>query len=165
MLELKRGLALAGLAGLLSLSLVGAASASSGPPVVQPKIVGAASAGPCVSTACPMTITLTYNTPVGVTNNAAPDFTVEDVTNEQNCAVVAVTTTPPPTPIVPPLPANALYLRANCLTNPGDVMVLVYRANPAATVGYVYNLQNPSVHALSPQAFAWFNGPVPASGG
>ena len=159
-----RWLTLLGLVSLLLVSTAGVAGAAGIPPVIQPKIVAASSNGPpCPATVCPLIVTLTYNTAVGVTNNAAPDFKIEDIANEQMCSVVSVTSSPPPSPVVPPVPVNTLYLKANCLVRPGDVMVLVYRESPSTTAGYVFNANDPSVHALSPQPFAWFNGPQPAA--
>jgi hypothetical protein len=148
---------LVSLLGLLTFATVGVASASAEqPPIVVPQIIAVNSNAICGDLLCLVTAALTYDTAVGVTPNAALDFTVRDVTLGRSCAVLSVTSTPPPSPIVLPPLSNRLYLRASCFVRPGDLMLLVYRVSPVLSAGYVYNAHYPRVHARSPQPFSWF---------
>jgi hypothetical protein len=102
---------------------------------------------------------VSYNTAVGVVPNAAPDFTIADTSSGAVCSVLRVTTSPPPSPVVPPVLANTLYLRPNCSVGPGDAMLLTYNSTtPILSAGYVYNLHYPTVHAKSPDSPGWTEG-------
>jgi hypothetical protein len=152
---------LATLVGALVFGPVGIADANSSLPIVVPQITGASSNAVCASTIpCLLTVTVTYNTAVGVAFNAAPDFTITDNSNGATCSVQSVTTIPPPSPIVPPVPANALYLRSLCSARPGDSMLLTYNTvTPILSAGWVYNLHYPAVRAKSPDSHGWIEGP------
>jgi hypothetical protein len=147
------------LVGTLSFVPAGIADASSLPPVIMPRMIAVSSAALCTTPTCIVTATVTYNTAVGVTNNAALDFTMKDVTQGAACVVTSVTSSPPPSPVVPPVPANSLYVRANCANvASGDTMSLLYHLSPSTTAGYVYNLSDPTVHALVPNGIKWIEG-------
>jgi hypothetical protein len=151
---------LATLVGTLVFDPVGVADASSSLPIVVPQITAVSSNAICATTnTCILIATVTYNTAVGVAFNAAPDFTIADNSTGEVCSVLSVTTIPPPSPIVPPVPANALYLRSNCSVRAGDAMLLTYNTvTPILSAGWVYNLQYPLVRAKSPDSHSWTEG-------
>jgi hypothetical protein len=149
------------LISLLSLVVVDGASASNeasqneaSQPVVQPKITAVSSTAVCNLLPCAVTVTLTYNVPVGFTANAYRAFTVIDLTHPATCVSTSLT----PSPVVGL--ESQLLLRVLCSVSQSDVMHLVYTAflPPNVAPGYVYSLSLPHVSALSPQLFDWVQG-------
>jgi hypothetical protein len=148
------------LATLLTLAAVGDASASSipTPTVIQPKITAVSSSTVCAVFPCAVTVTVTYNVPVGFTANVYRAFTVIDETLGTTFTTLNVT----PSPLV--AGANQLLVHVSCDVNGGDKMQLDYTAflppSPVPVPGYVYSLALPHTPALSPQIFDWIQGPT-----
>jgi hypothetical protein len=148
-------IAVVAIVGLLA-AFAESASAGNEPSsaTVQPKITAVSSTATCNLIPCAVTVTLTYNIPVGFTANAYRAFTVSDLTHPATCVSLSVT----PSPVVGL--ENQLLLHVSCAVSQGDNMHLVYSAflPPNIAPGYVYSLALPHISALSPQLFDWVQG-------
>ena len=141
----------AALLGLLAIAPVDAAGLSQDlTNSTVPRITAITDGAMCINGSCKITANVTYNTGVGISGNAIPDFAIFDVTLRTSCPVQAVTTSPPPAGALGPVVSNTLYLRTWCLVNAGDVMLVIYHQTAS---GFVYNTADPAMHARSPQVF------------
>ncbi len=141
---------------VLSVVPVGASAASSteaaSPPTRQPRIAAVSSQAGCLVDRCTDTVTLTYNVPVMLYGNVAPDFSIDDLTTRVACSPVLLV--PPPTASAGTLTLNLYTI---CFVTPGDRMQVTYRQTAS---GYVASAASRPVMARTPQRFNWTQGPT-----